>query len=135
MPSRAQACEIQAMFRGASSSAPRWSVVEETGKVTACSRGTISRPPAEATAVKTARTRKPRHREGSRASSEPLLGRGVSPPRYAGPITATIVRSSTIAPATRNRSRPGLERPELRKASSEPRSCLAGVGAQSRRAR
>ena len=38
-PSSIQACMIQAMFSGASSSAPRWSVVVETGKATAWSRG------------------------------------------------------------------------------------------------
>ena len=63
-PSSIQACMIQAMFSGASSSAPRWSVVVETGKATAWSRGTTSRPPAEATAVKLARSRKPERGRG-----------------------------------------------------------------------
>ena len=50
IPSSIQACMIQAMLSGAISRAPRWSVVVETGKATACSRGITSRPPAEATA-------------------------------------------------------------------------------------
>ena len=60
VPSRVQAWSSQAMLSGASSSAPKWSVIDDTGHATAWSRGTISRPPPEAAAETTASTRKPR---------------------------------------------------------------------------
>ena len=47
-PSTTQAWIIQAMLSGASSSAPRWSVVGLSGKATAWSRGSSSRPPPDA---------------------------------------------------------------------------------------
>ena len=85
IPSSIQACMIQAMLSGASSSAPRWSVVVETGKATAWSRGITSRPPAEATAVKPPGARKPRHAEGSRARTLPLC--------VAGEVAAEVRRA------------------------------------------
>ncbi len=48
-PSRHHTCTIQATLSGASSSAPRWSVVGLTGKATAWSREISSRPPPDAT--------------------------------------------------------------------------------------
>ena len=45
--SSVQHCSSQAMFSGAISSAPRWSVVGLTGNATAWWRGSSSRPPPE----------------------------------------------------------------------------------------
>jgi hypothetical protein len=44
-PSTVQPWSSQAMLSGAISRAPRWSVVALTGRATACSRGSSSRPP------------------------------------------------------------------------------------------
>src|ERR1700712_3240866 len=118
-PSSSQDCMIHAMLRGASSSAPRWSVVDETGKATAWSRGTTSRPPADATAVKIASSRKPRAAEGSSARMLPLRGRGKSPPRYAGATAAVTVRASTSRPMRRSRRCPLMVIPERRNASRD----------------
>ena len=49
-PSSTQAWISHAMLSGASSSAPRWSVVGLTGNATPCSRETSSRPPPDAIA-------------------------------------------------------------------------------------
>src|SRR6478672_1627250 len=125
MPSSIQACITHAMFSGARSSAPRWSVVEETGKATACSRGTTSRPPADATAVKLASSRNPRVADGSSASTWPLRGRGKSPPRYAGPSMEATVSARTASPTMRIRRRPAGVTPERRNASSATRSWRA----------
>ena len=111
----------------------------ETGNATAWSRGSTSRPPPEATAVKIARTRKPRHSAtGSSASTSPLRSRGQSPARYAGTTGGSDAsgaehdRPDQAHPSTG----PAASGRERRKASSDA-EVLAGwrAGAQSRRAR
>src|SRR4029079_7133797 len=75
-PSRIQAWIIQAMLSGASSSAPRWSVVGLIGYGDAWSREMSSRPPPEAIAEAMLRTRMPAIAEGIRARTwaRALLG-------------------------------------------------------------
>ena len=64
-PSSSQAWISQAMLSGASSSAPRWSVVGLIGWIAAGSRASSSRPPPEAAAERRASTRKPASAVGS----------------------------------------------------------------------
>ncbi len=57
------------MLTGASSRAPKWSVVGLIGYGTAWSRGSSSRPPPDTTAEMTASARKPAKPVGSRSST------------------------------------------------------------------
>ena len=122
------------MLSGASSSAPKWSVIGDTGKATACSRGTISRPPPDAIAETTASTRKPRQIDGRIADAAGRRRRRRAAPRYAGTTAAATVSSSTTRPATRIRRRRLRVEGGQRNASSDrgPRGRRGCVGEPSR---
>src|SRR4029079_2478359 len=113
------------MLSGASSSAPKWSVIDDTGQATACSRGTISRPPPDAAAETTASTRKPREIDGIIATSRPTSSPVWAPGDTAGTTAAATVSRSTARPATRIRRRPLASRAAERNLSSAPRSSRA----------
>ncbi len=74
-PSRLQAWIIQAMFSGASSNAPRWSVVGLTGNPTPSSRGSSSRPPPAPMIASVVVSKKARYAVGSSSGDVVGLGR------------------------------------------------------------
>ena len=105
------------MLSGASSSAPRWSVDGLTGNATACSRGSSSRPPPEATAEMTASTRKPRQRDRQQQRARPVARRSGS-------------RSSPASDAGDQQPRPRSSRPT--RTSHAQRRQAGGDGPQQR---
>src|SRR4051794_953199 len=112
------------MFNGASSSAPRWSVVGLIGWMTPCSRLSSSRPPPEATADAMERTTRPVIAVGSTTRASSAWPRLLpAPVMKAGPAAAPAVSAAKMA-ATRAKTR-GRRTVLVRKETSRPTSPAA----------
>ncbi len=101
VPSNSQAWSSQAMLSGASSSAPRWSVVGLTGKATPCSRDSSSRPPPDATAETTVSSRNATKAVGISSSTSRARSELWAPGSAIGTVHAATVSPPMIASAQR----------------------------------